>query len=51
MEVVYKRCNMIEHQKIFPTNLFLIDEWKECDNIEYITQKEMVKSLDKTTKR
>ena len=28
-----------------------IDEWKECDNIEYITQKEMVKSLDKTTKR
>ena len=28
-----------------------IDEWKECNNVEYITQKEMVKSLDKTTKR
>ena len=27
MEEVYKRCNMIEHQKIFPTNLFLIDEF------------------------
>ena len=28
-----------------------IDEWKGCDNLTYITQKEMVKSLDKPTKR
>ena len=28
-----------------------IDEWKDCDNLTYITQKEMVKSLDKTTER
>ena len=24
-----------------------IDEWKDCSNVSYITQKEMVKSLDK----
>ena len=28
-----------------------IDEWKDCDNLTYITQKEMVKGLDKSTKR
>jgi len=28
-----------------------IDEWKGCDNLTYITQKEIVKSLDKPTKR
>ena len=27
MEKVYKWCNMIEHQQIFSTNLFLIDEF------------------------
>ena len=27
MEKVYKWCDMIEHQQIFPTNLFLIDEF------------------------
>ena len=28
-----------------------VDEWKDCDNLSYITHKEMAKSLDKTTKR
>ena len=28
-----------------------IKEWKDCNNLTYITQKELVKSLDKTTKR
>ena len=28
-----------------------INEWKDCDNLTYITQKEMIKSLDKSTKR
>ena len=28
-----------------------IEEWKDCNNLTYTTQKEMVKSLDKTTKR
>ena len=28
-----------------------IKEWKDCNNLTYITQKELVESLDKTTKR
>ena len=28
-----------------------IEEWKDCNNLIYITQKELVESLDKTTKR
>ena len=28
-----------------------VDEWKDCNNLSYITHKEMAKSLDKTTKR
>ena len=28
-----------------------VDEWKDCDNLSYITHKEMAKSLDKITKR
>ena len=28
-----------------------VGEWKDCNNLSYITHKEMAKSLDKTTKR
>ena len=28
-----------------------IEEWKDCPNLSYITQKEMVESLDKSTER
>ena len=28
-----------------------IGEWKDCANLSYMTQKEMVESLDKSTKR
>ena len=28
-----------------------VGEWKDCANLSYITQKEMVESLDKSTKR
>ena len=28
-----------------------IGEWRDCANLSYMTQKEMVESLDKSTKR
>ena len=39
------------HFESLQTITIEVDEWKDCNNLSYITHKEMAKSLDKTTKR
>ena len=53
----FNRFKDVQFYKVNPNELDTtpidckVDEWKDCVNLSYITQKEMVQSLDKPTKR